>query len=55
VFATAFRGDWRAALNRYLVQYSYPKGNLWAFVLAESQEQVETRFRDIVVYAKPPN
>ncbi len=41
-------------MNRFLVQYNYPKGSLWAFVLADSKDQIETRFRDVIVYADPP-
>jgi hypothetical protein len=42
-------------VNRYLVQYTYPKGSLWAFVLADSEDQVQARFRDVIVYAEPPD
>jgi len=41
-------------LKRYLVRYNYGVGSLWAFVLAESKEQVESRFPKVIVYSEPP-
>ena len=40
--------------TRFLVCYDYGQGALWAYVCAESQEQVERKFRDIEIFSEPP-
>lgn len=42
-------------LKRFLVRYHYGQGSLWAFVLADNQAEVESRFRNVLVYADPPD
>lgn len=41
--------------NKFLIRYRYGKGSLWAFVIADSAEQVDARFRDIEIYDGPPD
>lgn len=40
--------------TRFLVCYDYGQGALWAYVCAESQEQIEKKFRDIEIVSEPP-
>lgn len=40
--------------NRFLVCYDYGQGALWAYVVAESQQQVEKRFKGVRVLSATP-
>lgn len=38
----------------YLVGYNYGQGGLWAYVLAESAEQITEAFSDVEVFHQRP-
>jgi len=52
---TRLFGRWIALENKFLIRYRYGKGSLWAFVIAESAEQVKHTFRNIEIYDEPPD
>ena len=39
---------------RFLVVYDYGMGGVWAYVEAESAEQIEERFPELKVFPEPP-
>ena len=41
-------------MNKFLVRYRRGLGSLWAYVLAESAEQIETKFENIEILDEPP-
>jgi hypothetical protein len=40
--------------KRHLVCYDYGQGGLWAYVYADSPEEIAVKFRDLEVIAAPP-
>lgn len=40
--------------KRHLVCYDYGQGGLWAYVYADSPEEIAAKFRDLEVTAAPP-
>jgi hypothetical protein len=40
--------------KRHLVCYDYGQGGLWAYVYADSPEEIAAKFRDLEVIAAPP-
>ena len=41
--------------RRFLVNYDYGMGGVWAFVLAESEEDLVDRFPELTVVTEPPD
>ena len=41
-------------MDRYLVLHDYGDGKLWAFVNADSKDEIETKFHSVVIYTKTP-
>ena len=41
-------------MQRYLVLHDYGQGGLWAFVNAESPQEIEAAFRDLRVVTDTP-
>ena len=42
-------------MQKYLLRYRYGSGSLWAFVIAESEHQIYSKFRDIEIYSETPD
>lgn len=40
--------------RRFLVNYDYGMGGAWAFVLAESEQDLVSRFPELTVVTDPP-
>jgi hypothetical protein len=40
--------------EEHLVLYDYGQGGIWAFVLAESAENIENRFPEPQIFPQPP-
>jgi hypothetical protein len=40
--------------RKHLVCYDYGQGGLWAYIYAESPEEIQAKFRDLEVIAAPP-
>lgn len=40
--------------NRYLIAYDYGQGAVWAYITAESPEQITDQFPDFSVVETPP-
>ncbi len=40
--------------RKFLVMEDYGMGGIWAYVLAESEEQIQNKFLEVEVFAKPP-
>lgn len=40
--------------KRHLVCYDYGQGGLWAYVYAESPEEIKAKFRDLDIIPIPP-
>lgn len=45
----------RAMKQRFLVNYDYGMGGVWAFLFAESEEQIRRRFPELTVVHDPPD
>ena len=41
-------------MKKFFVRHYYRPGSLHAYVLAESREEIEARFRDVDVCSEPP-
>jgi hypothetical protein len=41
--------------SRYLVVYDYGQGGIWAYITAESAEQITDHFPDLSVVESPPD
>lgn len=40
--------------TRYLVCHDYGQGGLWAYVCAESPQEIKEKFRDLDIISEPP-
>lgn len=40
--------------RRHLITYDYGQGALWAFLLAESPEEIRTRHPELTIVEEPP-
>jgi len=38
----------------FLTLYDYETGGVWAYIYAESPEEIHSKFRDLTVYESPP-
>lgn len=38
----------------FLTLYDYGAGGVWAYVRAQSAEEIRAKFRDVTVYSDPP-
>jgi hypothetical protein len=47
-------GSNRPLKRRFLVLYDYETGGAWAYLLAESEEQIKERFPDLQIVATRP-
>jgi hypothetical protein len=45
----------RTPKKRFLVVYDYGQGGVWAFIWARSQEEIDTKFRDLKVVDEFPD
>jgi hypothetical protein len=41
--------------TKYLVLYDYGQGGVWAYLVADSAEQIRREFPALRVYDEPPN
>jgi hypothetical protein len=41
--------------KRYLIAYDYGQGAVWAYITAESPEQITDQFPDFLVVETPPS
>lgn len=45
----------RSVKQRFLVVYDYGSGGVWAYVDAESSEEIEREFPELTVVSQPPD
>jgi hypothetical protein len=41
-------------MRRYLVCYDYGTGGLWWWITANSPDEITAKFREVVVFERPP-
>jgi hypothetical protein len=41
-------------MSRFLVVYDYGQGGIWAYLRADSPDEIHSKFRDLTVYQSPP-
>jgi len=41
-------------MRKYLACYDYGQGGLWSYIWAESREDIEATFSDLIIFETPP-